>query len=289
MARNGIVEDEENNFTHNRVLPVASTPTPGQIKEESDAKVFLSTKVLGLGELLSLESFIGRASWDSSAGFCVGHHSYLHIADRNKDTQPCNVGPNRLCRCSHINPIVTFAALLTGLISISKAAIYILAQCVGGILGSLALKAVVNSAIERTYSLSGCTVTIVVPGTDGPTVIGMGNSQALWLEIICSFVFLFASVWMAFDRRQTKALGRVIICIILGVVLGLLVFILTTVTATKGYGGAGLNPARCFGPAVVRGGHLWNGHWIFWIGPTIGCVAFALYVKMIPREHTHSY
>ncbi|KAI8568077.1 hypothetical protein RHMOL_Rhmol02G0169300 [Rhododendron molle] len=41
----------------------------------------------------------------------------------------------------------------------------------------------------------------------------------------------------------------------------------TTVTAAKGY--AGINPARCFGPAVVRGGHLWDGHWIFWVGPTL--------------------
>ncbi|KAG5539368.1 hypothetical protein RHGRI_019798 [Rhododendron griersonianum] len=56
---------------------------------------------------------------------------------------------------------------------------------------------------------------------------------------------------------------------IVGLVLGHLVFISTTVTAAKGYGGAGINPARCFGPAVVRGGHLWDGHWIFWVGPTL--------------------
>ncbi|KAE8724695.1 hypothetical protein F3Y22_tig00009942pilonHSYRG00082 [Hibiscus syriacus] len=114
----------------------------------------------------------------------------------------------------HINPIVSFATLLTGLVSVSKAAaIYILAQCVGGILGSLALKAVVNSGIERTYSLAGCTLTVIVPGTHGPTMIVLGTSQVLWLEIICSFVFLFASVWMAFDRRQAMAVGLVQICV----------------------------------------------------------------------------
>ncbi|KAG5539441.1 hypothetical protein RHGRI_019846 [Rhododendron griersonianum] len=56
---------------------------------------------------------------------------------------------------------------------------------------------------------------------------------------------------------------------IVGLVLGHLVFISTTVTAAKGYAGAMINPARCFGPAVVRGGHLWDGHWIFWVGPTL--------------------
>ncbi|KAL3580745.1 hypothetical protein D5086_018580 [Populus alba] len=188
----------------------------------------------------------------------------------------------------HINPIITFAAFLTGLISLSKTFIYILAQCVGAIFGALALKAVVNSEIEKTYSLGGCTLTIVAPGPHGPTVIGLETSQALWLEIICGFVFLFASVWMAFDHRQAKGLGRVSVFIIVGTVLGLLVFVSTTVTATKGYAGAGLNPARCLGPAIVRGGHLWNGHWVFWVGPAIACVAFAVYTKIIPRQLAHT-
>ncbi|CAN0910095.1 Probable aquaporin PIP1-4 [Linum grandiflorum] len=188
----------------------------------------------------------------------------------------------------HMNPIITFAAFLVGLDSAAKAAIYILAQCLGGIVGALALKAVVNTTIESTFSLGGCTLTVVTPGPDGrPIVTGLGAGQALWLEIICGFVFLFASVWMAFDGRQVRALGRVTVCVIIGIVLGLLVFVSTTVTATKGYAGAGLNPARCLGPAIVRGGHLWNGHWVFWIGPIIASIAFALYVKIIPREHFH--
>lgn len=187
----------------------------------------------------------------------------------------------------HINPIVTVAAVLTGLISVSRAIVYILAQCIGGILGALALKAVVNSTIQQTFSLGGCTLTVVVPGRHGPVVIGLETGQALWLEIICTFVFLFASIWVAFDYRQAKALGRFMVCLVIGVVVGLIVFVSTTVTATKGYAGVGMNPARCLGPALIRGGHLWSGHWVFWAGPVIACVAFALYIKMIPREHFH--
>ncbi|KAL4303677.1 hypothetical protein GQ457_10G024420 [Hibiscus cannabinus] len=303
-AGNGIVADEENIYNGNKVQPLASTPTPGQFKQGvTEAKAPLWTKVLGLEELSSSEVWRASLAEVFGTGVLVFALDTIVISTLQTETKTPNLVMSILVAFvvailllatypvsgGHINPIVTFAALLTGLVSISKAAIYILAQCVGGILGSLALKAVVDSGIEQRYSLAGCTVTVVVPGEHGPTVIGLGTSQALWLEIICSFVFLFASVWMAFDGRQAKAVGRVQICVILGIVLGLLVYISTTVTATKGYGGAGLNPARCFGPAVVRGGHLWNGHWIFWIGPAIGCVAFALYVKMIPREHTHSY
>ncbi|KAM7263945.1 hypothetical protein ACFE04_001628 [Oxalis oulophora] len=188
----------------------------------------------------------------------------------------------------HINPTVTFAALFCGLISVSRATIYILAQCLGSVLGALALKAIVNSNIERSYQLVGCYVTTLVDGPDGSSIeIGLTNGQALWMEIICVFFFLFASVWMAFDARQVRKIGRVMVCFIVGIVLGLLVFLSTTVTGQKGYSGAGLHPARCLGPAIVRGGHLWDALWVFWVGPIIGCMAFALYVFAVPRQHFH--
>lgn len=185
----------------------------------------------------------------------------------------------------HINPVVSMSAALIGLISIPNAAIYILAQCTGAVLGALALKAVVSNTMEETYSLGGCTITIITPGPDGPITTGLRTAQAIWLEIICSFVFLFASRWLAFDQRQAHMVGRVIVCSVIGISAGLNVFLSTTVTATEGYSGARVNPARCLGPAIVRGGHLWNGHWIFWAGPAIASMSFYLYTKIIPSEH----
>ncbi|WMV51569.1 hypothetical protein MTR67_044954 [Solanum verrucosum] len=135
----------------------------------------------------------------------------------------------------------------------SRAIIYIVAQCLGAVLGALALKAVVNSTIEDTFSLGGCTITVIAPGPNGTVTLGLETAQALWLEIVFG-----------------------------------LVFISTTVTTKRGYAGVGMNLARCLGPAIVRGGHLWNGHWIFWIGPTISCVAFYVYTKIIPPKHFHA-
>lgn len=188
----------------------------------------------------------------------------------------------------HINPVITLSAAFIGLISLSHATIYVIAQCAGATLGALALKAVVGTTIAQTFSLGGCTITVVAPGMDGPITTGLSVDQAIWLEIICSFVLLFASAWIAFDERQAKVVGRVMVCSIIGAVAGLNVFVSTTVTATKGYSGAGVNPARCLGPAIVRGGHLWNGHWIFWVGPTIASMAFYLYTKLIPSQHFRS-
>ncbi|KAJ8433941.1 hypothetical protein Cgig2_001870 [Carnegiea gigantea] len=184
----------------------------------------------------------------------------------------------------HINPAITLSATLVGLISVSRAIVYIIAQCIGAVVGALALKAIVSSSIANTFSLGGCTPTVVTPGPDGPMTVGLGMGQALWLEILCSFFFLFP-VWMAFDHRQLKALGPVVVCSIIGIVVGLIVFISTTVTSKKGYAGVGINPARCIGPAIVRGGHLWTGHWVFWVGPIIASVVFYLYTVIIPSEH----
>ncbi|GAA0173966.1 hypothetical protein Leryth_017000 [Lithospermum erythrorhizon] len=189
----------------------------------------------------------------------------------------------------HLNPVISFSACLVGVISISRAAVYMTAQCIGATLGALAVKSVITSKIDSDFSLGGCTITVISPGPGGqPITIGIDTAQAFWLEIICSFVFLFASIWMAYDSRQAKNLGPVKVFSIIGIVIGLLVFVSTTVTTKKGYAGAGMNPARCLGAAIVRGGHLWDGHWVFWAGPFIACVLFYLYTLIIPPEHFYS-
>ncbi|KAL7245887.1 hypothetical protein ACSBR2_001089 [Camellia fascicularis] len=115
-----------------------------------------------------------------------------------------------------------FFAALIGLMSFSRVVVYIVAQCLGGALRTLALKAVVSSTIEQTFSLGGCTLSVIALGPKGPIVTGLGMGQALWLEIICTFVFRFASIWIAFDNRQAKALGHVVVFSIVGLVIGLL-------------------------------------------------------------------
>ncbi|KAF7142769.1 hypothetical protein RHSIM_Rhsim05G0064100 [Rhododendron simsii] len=273
------------------------TPTASSPPNKSKRTSFLSS--LGFHDFLSPEVWRASVGEVLGTGILVFMIDTIVISTFLMDTQASNlilatlvalivailliaVGP---VSGGHINPIVTFSAALVGLISFSRAFIYIVAQCAGAVLGALALRAVVSGAIAETYSLGGCTLTVVAPGPDGPVTTGLETSPALCLEIICSFVFLFASLWMAFDGRQAKKMGNVLVCSIVGLVLGLLVFISTTVTAAKGYAGAGINPARCFGPAVVRGGHLWDGHWIFWVGPALSCVAFYLYTKIIPEQH----
>ncbi|WMV51573.1 hypothetical protein MTR67_044958 [Solanum verrucosum] len=305
MASKNIVVfgDEENQLSGgtNRVQTCSSsTPRKNTIDDEGKKPNFLS-----FSERLGVPDFFCLDVWRASMGELLGTAVLVFMLDTivistfESDTKMPNLIMSILIAVvitilllavvpvsgGHINPVISFSAALVGIISMSRAIIYIMAQCIGAILGALALRAVVSSSIEDTFSLGGCTVTIITPGPNGPITLGLETAQALWLEIFCTFVFLFASIWMAYDHRQAKALGHVTVLSIVGVVLGLLVFISTTVTGKKGYGGAGINPARCLGPAIIRGGHLWDGHWIFWVGPTIGCVAFYVYTKIIPAKH----
>ncbi|OMO74454.1 Major intrinsic protein [Corchorus capsularis] len=299
-----IDQDEENVYAGTRVRPFASTPRVEQRSVEDEKKQNPTSlrKIFSIHELFSLD--VWRASLAELFGTAVLVFAMDTIVISSYETQTKT--PHLIMSFliavvitilllatfpisgGHINPVISLAAAFTGLVSLSRAAVYILAQCVGGILGALALQAVVDTKTEQTFSLGGCTLTIVVPSANGPVVIGLKTSQALWLEIICTFFFLFGSIYIAFDKRQARHLGRVMVCAVIGVVVGLIVFISTTVTSAKGYAGVGMNPARCLGPALIRGGHLWSGHWVFWAGPAIACVAFALYTKLIPSQLLHN-
>ncbi|KAH6813312.1 hypothetical protein C2S51_022330 [Perilla frutescens var. frutescens] len=299
------VDDEECQSSGSKIQPVNATPGQGTHSwngDENKKQSLTLSEILGLNELSSSEV------WRASIGELLGTAVLVFMLDTivistlESDIKMPNLVLSVLAAViitilllavhpvsgGHINPIISFSAALVGIISMSRAIIYIIAQCLGGVLGALALKAVVSSTIEQNFSLGGCTLTVVAPGPNGPVTVGLETAQAFWLEIFCSFIFLFASIWMAYDHRQAKQLGIVLVFAIVGVVLGLLVFISTTVTAKKGYAGAGMNPARCIGPAIVRGGHLWDGHWVFWAGPAIACFAFYLYTQIIPSQHHKS-
>lgn len=130
--------------------------------------------------------------------------------------------------------------------------------------------------IATKYSLGGCTV------AGSRAAPGLGPMAALMLEFSCTFVVLFVGVTVAFDRRRCEELGLTIVCMVVAGAMGLVVFVSATVTGRPGYAGVGLNPARCLGPALLQGGPLWDGHWVFWVGPFFACIVYYGYSKNMP-------
>ncbi|KAM3620162.1 uncharacterized protein V6R79_019101 [Siganus canaliculatus] len=155
---------------------------------------------------------------------------------------------------AHMNPAVTAAMVVTRKLSLAKAVFYLLAQCVGAIVGAAILFGVTPATVR-----GGMGVTKVTPS------VSVGN--ALVIELFITFQLVF-TVFASCDHRRNDLKGSSALAIGLSVCVGHLFAI--------PYTGASMNPARSFGPAMVT--WYWENHWVYWVGPTLGgSLAAALY------------
>ncbi len=156
----------------------------------------------------------------------------------------------------HINPAVTFGAWITGKISLTKGLMYVLAQLIGAVIGAFLLAAVIPEGAQGNLGAHGLGAGISVGG-------------GLLAEIILTFVLVFVVFATAIDPKGLGSIAPIAIG------LAVLVDHLLGVPVT----GAGMNPARSFGPALVAGA--WENHWIFWAGPLIGGAIAALIYEFV--------
>lgn len=89
---------------------------------------------------------------------------------------------------------------------------------------------------------------------------------------------------VSFDKKRCKELGLAVVCVVVVGAMALAVFVSITITGQAGYAGVGLNPARCLGPTLLEGGVLWDGHWVFWVGPFLACIVYCGYSMNLPKE-----
>lgn len=161
----------------------------------------------------------------------------------------------------HLNPAVTIGFLVTRRIEPVMAVVYIIAQLLGALVASYALKAVFPAAVVAATRLGGQFVTGDV-----------STLQAITCEAIATFFLVFVVFGTAVDPHAPKVGG---FAIGLTVSAGIL--------AIGSRTGGSMNPARSFGPAVVSG--VFEGHLVYWIGPIIGgCAAALLYDGLFLRR-----
>lgn len=178
----------------------------------------------------------------------------------------------------HMNPILSFIAWLEGHATFARASIYVIAQCLGSIMGFLIIRNVMEHQTASKYFLGGCTI------DSNGAASAISRKGALILEFSCTFLVLFVGVTVAFDKKRCKELGLAMVCGVVAGAMALAVFVSITVTGHAGYGGVGLNPAKCLGPALLEGGILWHGHWVFWVGPFLACIVYKGYSINLPKE-----
>ncbi|XP_068090865.1 aquaporin-4-like [Hyperolius riggenbachi] len=150
---------------------------------------------------------------------------------------------------AHINPAVTIAFVCTRKITLAKSVFYIIAQCLGSILGAGVLYLITPRDII---------------GNLGATMINdrLSIGHGLLIELIITFQLVF-TIYASCDPKNQGMIPALAIGISVG--FGHLFAI--------NYTGASMNPARSLGPAVIV--WKWDNHWIYWVGPIIGAIAAA--------------
>jgi MIP family channel proteins len=156
---------------------------------------------------------------------------------------------------AHFNPAVTLGMLAIRQIRARDAVNYIVFQLAGGVLAGL----VVLLLFHHVGAASNYGATAV----HANVIPGASPWLGLIAEAIGTFMLMWAVMAMAINPRAEKT----VIGLVIGGALGLAVMIVGPAT------GAGLNPARWLGPALVSGSF---PDWAIYIaGPIVGALAAA--------------
>jgi MIP family channel proteins len=152
----------------------------------------------------------------------------------------------------HFNPAVTLGALAIKRINPVDAAIYLLAQLSGGVLGALLAKGLLLDEGRATNYAAA-----QVSGLLG------GNFQGAIVEALGTFVLVLVILAAVYSKKSFKEWAPLVI----GTTLGFLVMVGGPLT------GGSFNPARWFGPALVA--NEWGDVWPYVVGPIVGSLLAA--------------
>ncbi|KAK6152402.1 hypothetical protein DH2020_015037 [Rehmannia glutinosa] len=167
----------------------------------------------------------------------------------------------------HINPAVTFGLFLARKVSLVRAVLYMVAQCLGAICGCGLVK-----AFQKAYYVR-------YGGGANELAAGYSTGTGLAAEIIGTFVLVY-TVFSATDPKRNARDSHVPVLAPLPIGFAVFMVHLATIPIT----GTGINPARSFGAAVIFGkDKAWDDQWIFWVGPFIGAAIAAIYHQYILR------
>jgi aquaporin Z len=154
-----------------------------------------------------------------------------------------------------VNPAVSFGVFAAGRLSVNELVGYVIAQCLGAIVGAGALYLIASGAPDFNINVNGL-------GQNGFGAHSPGH-YALWaglvFEAIATFLFVVTILGVT-QSEQTE--------LVAGLVIGL------TLTAIHIVGiqvtGVSVNPARSLGPALIVGGDAAAQLWVFIVAPLVG-------------------
>lgn len=158
----------------------------------------------------------------------------------------------------HINPAVSIAMFINKRMNAMELSYYLLAQILGGLLGTATLVTILRSAKLPLDNL-------------GQNSFGtLGLSGAFLVEFILTFVFVLVIVAVTGKKGSSSLAGLVI-----GFTLVLIHLLGIPLTGTS------VNPARSIAPALFAGGEAISQLWVFIVAPIFGGIVATVVGKFI--------
>lgn len=161
----------------------------------------------------------------------------------------------------HINPAVSIAMFVLKKLDMKDFYCYVIAQCLGGVLGCAILAAVFG----------------------GDCGFGANQVQAVWeggsigkaflVETVLTFVFVIAICGVT-----SKVANGAVAGIVIGLTLTLVHILGIHLTGTS------VNPARSLAPAIFAGGDALSQLWVFIFAPLLGGTLAAVVYRYLDPE-----
>ncbi|MCR5674328.1 MAG: aquaporin [Lachnospiraceae bacterium] len=169
----------------------------------------------------------------------------------------------------HINPAVSLGVLISGGMKAGDFAGYVIAQCIGALVGSGLLAAI--------WGAGGVTDQTGGFGSNGLAGVNGSAFAGLLVEVLLTFIFVLTILGVTSKKAGHGSFGGVVIgfTLVLVHILGI------------GLTGTSVNPARSFGPAVMAA---ISGNaaplaclWVFIVGPFIGAALAAVVYRYLEK------
>ena len=161
---------------------------------------------------------------------------------------------------AHINPAVTMTFWMFKKIDSQKALVYVAAQLIGAVIGTLPL--LLWGQLGRSISFGA-----TMPG-NGYTI-----QQAILGEVITTFTMVTLLI-LFLGFRQIRSYTPALFPFLYAIMVPL----------EADISGISTNPARSFGPAVVSG--QWDAWWIYWVGPLAGALMACIFTSRLAKRIT---
>ena len=164
----------------------------------------------------------------------------------------------------HINPAITLGVWLSKRMEGKEAAMYMLFQVIGALIGSTLLY-VLTQNIDMAYAT-----------TTGANALQSGVS--VWGGFLAEVIFTFVFVLVVLGSTDAKKGAGSLAGLAIGLTLVLVHIVCIPITGTS------VNPARSIAPAHFEGGAALAQLWIFVVAPIVGAALSAGVWKMLSCE-----